>query len=45
MATGFITGIMHTHGIPGILASILTQISLYSINLNILGSSNQAVER
>ena len=30
-------------GIPGILASILTQISLYSINLNILGSSNQAV--
>ena len=30
-------------GIPGILASILTQISLYSINLNIMGSSNQAV--
>ena len=37
MAAGFITGMLHTAlGIPGILASILTQISLYSINLNIL---------
>lgn len=44
MAAGFITGMLHTAlGIPGILASILMQISLYSINLNILGSSNQAV--
>ena len=44
MAAGFITGMLHTAlGIPVILASILTQISLYSINLNILGSSNQAV--
>ncbi len=44
MAAGFITGILHTAlGIPGILASILTQISLYSINLNIMGRSNQAV--
>ena len=44
MAAGFITGMLHTSlGIPGILASILTQISLYSINLNILRSSNQAV--
>ena len=44
MAAGFITGMLHTAlGIPGILASILTQISLYSINLNIIGSSNQAV--
>lgn len=44
MGAGFITGMLHTAlGIPGILASILTQISLYSINLNILGSSNQAV--
>ena len=44
MAAGFITGMLHTAlGIPGIIASILTQISLYSINLNILGSSNQAV--
>ena len=44
MAAGFITGILHTAlGIPGILAGILTQISLYSINLNIMGCSNQAV--
>ena len=44
MAAGFVTGILHTTlGIPGILASILTQISLYSINLNIMGCSNQAV--
>lgn len=44
MAAGFITGILHTAlGIPGILASILTQISLYSVNLNIMGCSNQAV--
>lgn len=44
MAAGFITGMLHTAlGIPGILASILTQISLYSVNLNIMGSSNQAV--
>lgn len=44
MTAGFITGMLHTAlGIPGILASILTQIALYSINLNILGSSNQAV--
>lgn len=44
MASGLITGFLHTAlGIPGILASILTQISLYSINLNIMGCSNQAV--
>ena len=44
MTAGLITGILHTSlGIPGILASILTQISLYSINLNIMGCSNQAV--
>lgn len=44
MAAGFITGMLHTAlGIPGILAGILTQISLYSINLNIMGTSNQAV--
>ena len=44
LACGFITGILHTAlGIPGILASILTQISLYSINLNILGKANQPV--
>lgn len=44
MAAGFVTGILHTAlGIPGILSGILTQISLYSINLNIMGCSNQAV--
>lgn len=44
MAAGLITGLLHTAlGIPGILASILTQISLYSINLNIMGCSNQAI--
>ncbi|HCA34070.1 MAG TPA: ABC transporter permease [Lachnospiraceae bacterium] len=44
MLCGGITGFLHTGlGIPGILASILTQIGLYSINLNILGQSNQPV--
>lgn len=44
MAAGFVTGILHTaFGIPGILASILTQIGLYSINLGIMGKSNQAI--
>lgn len=42
MTAGFVTGMLHTAlGIPGILSSILTQISLYSINLNIMGKSNQ----
>ena len=41
---GMVTGLLNTAlGIPGILASILTQISLYSINLNILGKANQPV--
>lgn len=44
MLAGMVTGLLHTWlGIPGILASILTQISLYSINLNIMGKSNQAI--
>lgn len=35
---GLATGILHTKfGIPAILAGILTQLSLYSINLRILG--------
>lgn len=40
---GLVTGIFHTKfGIPAILAGILTQLSLYSINLRILGGkSNQ----
>ena len=36
---GMVTGLLNT----GILASILTQISLYSINLNIMGKANQPV--
>lgn len=41
---GLITGFLHTKlGIPDILAGILTQISLYSVNLNIMGKANQAV--
>ncbi len=41
---GLTTGILHTVlGIPDILAGILTQIALYSINLNIMGKANQAV--
>ena len=41
---GMVTGLLNTAlGIPGILASILTQISLYSINLNIMGKPNQPV--
>lgn len=45
MLAGLITGILHTVlGIPDILAGILTQLSLYSINLNISeGKANQAV--
>lgn len=44
MMTGLVTGLLHTAlGIPGILASILSQISLYSVNLIILGKANQPV--
>ena len=44
MLAGTVTGLLHTLlGIPDILAGILTQISLYSINLNIMGKPNQAV--
>lgn len=45
MAAGLCTGLFHTlFGIPAILAGILTQLSLYSINLRIMGSkANQAV--
>lgn len=44
MAAGLVTGLLHTAlGIPGILASILTQISLYSVNLGIMGKSNQSI--
>ena len=43
MLAGFITGVFHTFmGIPVILAGILTQLGLYSINLRILGIGSSA---
>jgi len=45
MLAGLVTGILHTTlGIPAILAGILTQLGLYSINLRILDNkANQAI--
>lgn len=44
MLAGMITGILHTFmGIPAILSGILTQLSLYSINLKIMTKANQAI--
>ena len=45
MLAGLVTGIFHTAmGIPAILAGILTQLGLYSVNLRIMmGKSNQAL--
>jgi len=44
LLAGLITGLLHTFmGIPPILAGILTQLSLYSINLKIMGKSNKSV--
>ena len=44
LAAGLITGLLHTFcGIPAILAGILTQLALYSINLRIMGKSNQPI--
>lgn len=44
MLAGFVTGLFHTFmGIPAILAGILTQLGLYSVNLKIMGKSNQAI--
>ena len=44
MLAGLATGIFHTFmGIPAILAGILTQLGLYSVNLKIMGKSNQAI--
>ena len=42
--TGLMTGFFHIFmGIPAILAGILSQLGLYSINLKIMGKSNQSV--
>ena len=45
MLAGFVTGVLHVKlGIPVILAGILTQFSLYSINLHIMGmAANKAL--
>lgn len=45
MLAGLVTGIFHTAmGIPAILAGILTQLGLYSVNLRIMGNrANQAI--
>ena len=44
MLAGMVTGIFHVAlGIPGILAGILSQLGLYSVNMRILGKSNQAI--
>ena len=38
MLAGLVTGLFHTRcGIPAILAGILTQLALYSVNLRIMG--------
>ena len=43
-AAGLITGVFHTFlGIPAILAGILTQLMLWSINLKIMGKSNVSI--
>ena len=44
--TGIVTGLLHTRlGIPSILAGILTQLMLYSVNLLILGGKSlQAID-
>ncbi|MBQ7688529.1 MAG: ABC transporter permease [Clostridia bacterium] len=44
MLAGLVTGLFHTlMGIPALLAGILTQLSLYSINLKIMGKANQSI--
>lgn len=44
LLAGLATGIFHTvMGIPAILAGILTQLALYSVNLKIMGKANQAI--
>ena len=44
LLAGMVTGLLHTFmGIPAILAVILTQLGLYSVNLKIMGKSNQAI--
>lgn len=44
MASGLATGLFHTFcGISPILAGILTQLGLWSVNLAVMGKANQAI--
>ena len=44
MLAGFVTGVLHTLlGIPAILAGILTQLMLWSVNLKIMGTPNISI--
>lgn len=44
MAAGLVTGVFHAVlGIPAILSGILTQLALYSVNIRIMGKSNQPI--
>ncbi len=44
LLAGFVTGMLHTFmGIPAILAGILTQLMLWSVNLKIMGKANVAL--
>lgn len=46
MLAGLVTGLLHTvFKIPAILAGILTQLALYSINMRIMGKSNVTISR
>ena len=47
MAAGFVTGLLHTlFEIPAILAGILTQLALWSVNLWVMGNkSNQSLAK
>jgi putative ABC transport system permease protein len=46
LIAGTITGVLHTKAhIDGLLAGILTQIGLYSINLRIMGAANVSMLR
>ncbi len=44
MLAGLVTGVLHKYmGIPAILAGILTQLILWSVNLKIMGKANIAL--
>jgi len=44
LLTGLVTGVFHTFcGISAILAGILTQLGLWSVNLVIMGKANQSI--